>query len=136
MARVLMLEDEPTLVNHLPRLLKEAGLNVIATTSIAEALGMLLSADDFDAIMLDIMMPPPEDIDPEKVDYGRLTGIEVARQMKDICPDVPIVVFTVLTDPEIRVKIREAGAAMIIDKPTELDEIAAALWRVIQPTTQ
>lgn len=76
MYKVLFLEDERYLVQDLPRLLKSKGLNMIGTTSITEALE-LFAKEKFDAVLLDIMMPPAEDMDAEALDYGRETGVEV-----------------------------------------------------------
>lgn len=130
MARVLFLEDEEDLVLYLPRLLKQKGLQVIGTKSIGEALDRF-AKEDFDAVLLDIMMSPAEDMDAEALNYGRETGIEVACRMKDINPDVPIVAFTVLTNPEVKSRLREAGVSAILNKPSETEQIAEALWRAI-----
>jgi CheY-like chemotaxis protein len=129
-ARILLLEDEEILVENIPLLLKERGLEVVGITSIDRALE-LLGREDFDMVLLDIMMPPTEDMDAEKVDYGRETGVEVARRMKAVKPDVPIIAFTVLTDPQIQAEMREAGIIEVINKPVEPDQIADKLWQVL-----
>ena len=131
MPRVLFLEDEEILVEDLPILLKEEGMTVESTTFIAKALEWLRERD-YDVVLLDIMMRPAENMDAKQVNHGRGTGIEVARRMKAIKQDVPIVAFTVLKDPEILAQIREAGVVTIISKPAELDHIAGVLWQVIR----
>jgi CheY-like chemotaxis protein len=130
MTRVLFLEDEEDLVLYLPRVLKE-DLEIVGTTSIDEALRRF-AEEDFDAVLLDIVMPPADDMDAEQLNYGRVTGVEIARRMKDIKPNVPIVAFTVVTDPEIRAEMWKAGIDQIISKPSEPDQIAYGLWRVIR----
>jgi len=130
MARVLFLEDEEDLVLYLPRLFKE-DLEIVGTTSIDEALRQF-AEEDFDAVLLDIVMPPADDMDAEQLDYGRMTGVEVARRMGAMKPDVPIVAFTVLTDPQILREAWEAGVVRIINKPAEADQVADALWQVIR----
>jgi CheY-like chemotaxis protein len=52
--------------------------------------------------------------------------------MKAIRPDVPIIAFTVLTDPEVRKEMREAGITTVLGKPSELEQIATVLWQVIR----
>ena len=131
MARVLFLEDEEDLVEYLPHLLKEKALEVIGTASIDEALERL-ATEDFDAVLLDVMMTPTEDMDAEELDYGRETGVEVARRMKATKPDVPIVAFTVITDSEILTELREARVTKILNKPAEPEQITDALWQVIR----
>jgi CheY-like chemotaxis protein len=130
MARVLFLDDEGDLVDYLPYLLKEQSFEVISTTSISEALAKL-AEESFDVVLLDIMMPPAKGMEGEHLDYGRETGIEVARKMKAIKPDVPIIAFTVLTDPEILARTREAGVVKTLNKPAEPDQIVYVLRQVV-----
>jgi CheY-like chemotaxis protein len=131
MARVLYLEDEEILVEDVPILLQEQGLKVKSTASIEEALEWF-AAEDFDVVLLDIMMTPSDDMDDEQVDYGRETGVEVARKMKAVKPGVPIVAFTILRDPEIHARMRDAGVAEIVNKPCEPVQVSDAIWRLIR----
>lgn len=131
MARILFLEDEEDLGMYLPLLLKEKSLEVISTTSITQALEWL-AKESFDAVLLDIMMPPTEDMDAENLDYGRETGVEVAQRMRAIRPDVPIVALTVLTDSEILTKVWKAGVTEILNKPSEPEQIVDVLQQVIR----
>jgi CheY-like chemotaxis protein len=124
--RVLYLEDEEDALEILPFLLERDGIEIAGTSSIEEALEWV-AGQSFDAVLLDIMMPPAEDMDDEDLDYGRLTGIEVARRIKAIKPDLPIIALTVLTDPEIRAQIAGAGVDKIVNKPCEPDVIRTAL---------
>ncbi|MGC1377183.1 MAG: response regulator [Anaerolineales bacterium] len=129
MVKILYLEDEQDLVDLLPMLLKGKGLEVFATTSIEEALERF-TEEKFDAVLLDIMMQPADDMDAEKLDYGRKTGIEVARRMMALKPEIPIVAFTVMTDEKIMDEIRRAKVMHIIHKPSELDQIVVTLAQV------
>jgi CheY-like chemotaxis protein len=104
---------------------------VTGTVFIDEALERF-AKEDFDVVLLDIMMAPAADMDAEELDYGRETGVEVARRMKAIKPDVPIVALTVLTDSKIRAEMREAGIVEILNKPSEPEQIADFLWQVIR----
>lgn len=130
MYKILFLEDELDLVEDLPVLLRESKLEVIGTASIPKALN-LVANEKFDAVLLDIQMPPMEDMNAEAVGYGRETGIEVARRIKVIEPAVPIVALTVVTDSRIHAKMQEAGIIKIISKPSEVEQIAQTLLRVI-----
>ncbi|HNB53855.1 MAG TPA: CHAT domain-containing protein, partial [Anaerolineales bacterium] len=73
--RILYLEDEPMLTKTLGTLIQDLypQLQVIGTTSIEDALNRV-SQEDFDGVLLDIMMPPSKDMFVEELDYGRLTG--------------------------------------------------------------
>jgi CheY-like chemotaxis protein len=131
MAKILFLENEEDLIENLPPLLKLKGLEIIPFDSIPEALDQL-AQEHFDAVLLDVMMPPSEDMDAEKLDYGRMTGVEVARRIKSINQEIPIIAFTVLTDSEILDNIRKAGVVKIIHKPSEPDQIAETIWQVLK----
>ncbi len=130
MAKILYLEDEESLVRFLPPVLKEKGFEIASTMSIEIALEFF-AQNDFDAVLLDIMMSPADNMDQEKLDYGRETGIEVARQMKKIKPKVPIIAFTVITDPALLEKIRDAGITKVLNKPAEIDQIVYVLEQII-----
>ena len=81
MITVLYLEDEPDQVEALSILLNARGFNVIGKTDISEALHVVAN-QELNVVLMDMMMPPSDDIDPELVEYGRETGIEVARRIK------------------------------------------------------
>ncbi len=133
MYRILFLEDEELLVEDLPLALAPDGFEVVATNSVTEALEYL-KEEPFDVVLLDIMMPVPEslEIDPMQFAYGRETGVAVAKLMKAIKPTTPIVAFTVLTDPEIRSRMREAGIKRVITKPSEISTMVSALTEAIK----
>src|SRR5208337_1933722 len=108
MYRVLYIEDEPDSLEDLPPLLKGRGLHVVAKGSIDEALS-LFRQESFDAVLLDICMPPTEDMPLAAVGYGRETGVEVARRLKTLRPNLPIIALTVVYDPDIKARMRQAG---------------------------
>jgi CheY-like chemotaxis protein len=127
--RVLYLEDKEDVLEALALLLEEEGIEIVGTSSIQEALRWV-SEQSFDAVLLDIMMPPAENMDAESLDYGRFTGREVARWIKELRPSLPIVAFTVLTDRDLRAEITSVGVEYIVTKPCEPDDVARALFRV------
>lgn len=133
MAKILFLEDEPNLVETLPAVLMEnhKKLEVTGTTSITDAFTRLAS-EEFDAVLLDISMPPTDDMDENSVEYGRLTGVEVARRIKQQRPDLPIVSLTVVRNLDMQRKLRDAGILEIINKPAEIETIVQVLLRVVR----
>lgn len=133
MPRVLFLEDEPHLVETLPAILEDIDnrWQVIGFTDINNALDHLRK-EAFDAVLLDISMPPTETMDSVEVEHGRLTGIAVAKSIKEIKPEIPIVALTVISDLPLKDKMKDVGIAYTINKPAEIDEIAQTLLRVIR----
>ncbi|MBD3185089.1 response regulator [Candidatus Poribacteria bacterium] len=123
--RVLFVEDEQFFLDQLQVALEDEYEIVPAYTAAA---GMeIVSKEEFDAVLLDIMMAPPDDIDPEVVNYGRSTGVEICRRIKSIKPEIPIIGLTVVRDPDILEEIKNAGAYKIINKPATSGDVKSAL---------
>lgn len=130
--RILFIEDERFFLEELQLALTQYDI----TPAYSASGGMELIQDgDFDAVLLDIMMPPPEDIDPEHVGYGRSTGVEICRRIKELRPQLPVIVLSVVRDPGILDQIREVGADRIINKPVSSSEVSAALDEVLNIET-
>jgi len=129
--KILFLEDEKILVDNLPELLKNYDIEVDATSSIKETLEWFKELS-YDLVLLDVMMSPDGlDIDPEKVDYGRTTGVEVLHLMRHINSTIPIIIFSVVTDPEILHRLTSLGATKIVHKPIEIDELANTIKKYL-----
>lgn len=131
MFKVLYIDDEPDMVEDLPPLLKQWGLDLTARESVQEALD-LFPQGVFDAVLLDCCMPPTPDMPLATVEYGRETGVEVARRLKEQRPDIPIVALTVVKDPNIQARMHDAGVCHIIHKPSDVSPIAEDLLNVIK----
>jgi CheY-like chemotaxis protein len=132
MVRVLCVDDDSDLIEVLQILLPDFGLEATCTTSIEEAL-TLVETEDFDVVLLDEYMPPPEGADPETLDFGRNTGIEVATRIHKIKPSLPILGLTVVQDQHIQAAMRKAGIIDILVKPAEPDLIVTTLRRYATP---
>ncbi|MCW2999059.1 MAG: todT [Solirubrobacterales bacterium] len=99
--RVLVVDDEPS-VRFFERLsLEEAGLAVGEASSGAEALALVHEAQErFAAIVLDFRMPG-------------MTGLEVARTLREEGDRTPIVLYTAYADPEVAAAAVELGLELI-----------------------
>jgi len=127
--RVLFIEDEVFLLEELQSALTD--YEIVPADSAPKGME-LIQKMDFDAVLLDIMMPPTEDMDPERVGYGRATGVELCRRIKNLKPDLPIVVLTVVRDPGILKKIVEVGANNIVNKPASSSVVNDSLHSVLR----
>ena len=131
--RILFIEDEKFFLEELQLALTQYNI----TPAYSAPVGLeLIQNGDFDAVLLDIMMPPPEDMDPENVGYGRSTGVEVCRRIKELYPQLPVVILSVVRDPEILEQIKAVGADRIINKPVSSSEVSAILDEVLDTETQ
>ncbi len=132
MKKILFIEDEDFLLEQYQIALSD--FDIIPANSALKGLE-LIKKMDFDAVLLDIMMPPTDDMDPEFVSYGRSTGVEICRRIKEIRPDIPVVVLSVVRDSGILRRIKEAGASEIINKPALPNKVISVLNDVLNETT-
>lgn len=121
--RILIAEDERDLNQMLVRKLKAAGYSVDSCRDGEEALDYLDGAE-YDALILDIMMP--------KVD-----GLQVLRKIRSAGSALPVLLLTARDSIEDRVTGLDAGADDYLVKPFALEELLARL-RVItrKPVTE
>lgn len=110
---ILVIEDEPGIVDFLERGLQAHGFGVISALDgdrgIERALG-----EDVDLVVLDMMLP------------GR-SGLEVLERLRAAKPGLPVIVLTALNEIEHRVAGLDAGAADYLSKPFSLSELAARI---------
>jgi signal transduction histidine kinase len=106
---ILSVDDEPTNLILLERILRGKQLDFIGVRSGAEALDML-TRESFDLVMLDIMMPG-------------MNGLEVLKRIREN-PDtaeIPVILISALSDTRSIAKGLEAGANDYIAKPIDMD---------------
>ncbi len=123
-ARILLVEDEPGIVDFVRRGFEADGFAVESALDGVRGEQMAL-ADSFDAIVLDLMLP------------GR-DGLEVLASVRAAKPEVPVIVLTARGEIEDRVAGLDAGAVDYLVKPFSLAELLArvrAQLRVVAQTS-
>jgi DNA-binding response OmpR family regulator len=108
---VLLIEDEPGIVDFVRRGLEAEGFTVQAALDGIEGEHAALSGR-FDAIILDLMLP------------GR-DGLDILGAVRRNTPSVPVIVLTARGELEERVAGLDAGAADYLVKPFSLAELVA-----------
>jgi len=111
--RVLFAEDDRQLRASVVRGLREASYTVDQADSGPRALS-LAAANDYDVILLDIMLPG-------------LDGRDVCRAIRDRGDAVPIMMLTALDDVDQRIAGLDAGADDYLTKPFDFGELLARL---------
>jgi two-component system response regulator HydG len=104
-ARVLVVDDEPTLLRALESLLSRKGHEVVALDSPIVAT-QRLAKEDFDVALLDIKMP-------------ELSGLELLSAVKHRRPEVEVVMMTGHATVETALQALKAGAYDYLTKPFE-----------------
>ena len=115
-ARVLVVDDDPTLRAAAARILVAAGYEVTTAASGREAI-LLLSAS-FETIVSDIFMPDGD-------------GIDLLRAIRQRDPDVPVVLMTGAPDLPTVVQALEHGALLYLTKPVGAAALQDAVARAV-----
>lgn len=115
--KILIAEDEPRLREVLCDYFKSRGEAPIEAADGAKALE-LSEEGDFDAVLLDIMMP-------------ELDGLSVCRALRRT-KDVPIIFLTALSDEEDKLLGYELGADDYVTKPFSLTVLYAKTMALIR----
>jgi DNA-binding response OmpR family regulator len=123
-ARVLLIEDEPGIVDFVQRGLEAEGYVVESALDGVQGERQAL-AGGFDAVMLDLMLP-------------RRGGLEVLAAIRRARPSLPVIVLTARSEIGDRVAGLDAGAVDYLVKPFSMAELVARLrahLRVIYDTS-
>lgn len=113
--RVLVVDDERTVASFMGDLLESWGLDVVQAANAAEALSLVSGgAGRCDLVITDQMMP-------------RVTGIQLARELICLRPDLPVILYTGLNDGLARADLQEAGLRAVITKPVDPHELFGLL---------
>src|SRR6187402_3571108 len=106
---VLVVDDEPTLLRGISRVLSERGYNVVCERDGESALSTFRSRE-FDVIVTDIAMP-------------QMDGIQLLKQLREHDADVPVVLITGEPAVSTAVKALEYGAFHYLTKPIPLGSL-------------
>jgi DNA-binding response OmpR family regulator len=120
---ILIIDDEPTLVEILELYLRREGYHVLTATNGQEAL-TLIEAQHPDLLVLDLMLPG-------------VSGLDVLRQVRSTS-NLPVILLTARNEEADRVVGLELGADDYVTKPFSNREVVArvkAVLRRVQPQT-
>lgn len=125
MKKILVVDDEPSIVTLLTFNLEKEGYQVASATDGLDGLQLALS-ESFDFIILDVMLPS-------------LDGIEIMKRLRQEKVETPILILTAKDDPIDRILGLEIGADDYLAKPFSPREVIArmkAIFRRMEPRRQ
>ena len=121
--RVLLVEDEKPLMLLTEDMLAALNYEPAGFTRPSEALEEFRTDPNrFDAVVLDQIMPG-------------MTGTELARQMRHLRADVPVVLISGYSGPVLTQEALSAGIDHILTKPLDLRQFAEAMSKVLTRET-
>ena len=117
---VLVVDDEPALVELAEELLAKLGYEPLGTTSSVQALEEFRREPGrFDLLLTDEVMP-------------ELTGTALARAVRELRPDLPVVLASGYGGDQLEARAGEAGIRVVVAKPLTRAELARALDRAVR----
>ncbi len=117
-ARILLVEDDPTLARIFARALTAAGFAVDHAHDGVEAIA-LVTDGDYDAVMSDVCMP-------------RLTGLELLEHVTRAHPELPVVLLTAQLDAAAYGKARDIGSLRYLLKPVSIEQLVRAAQSAVE----
>ncbi|HEY5377128.1 MAG TPA: response regulator [Polyangiaceae bacterium] len=111
--RILAVDDSATYLNELLTVLRGEGYDVVSARSGEEGIEML-SSQQFDCILLDLVMPG-------------IDGIETCRRIKasPLRRDIPLIMLTAAEDRHAMIEALATGADDFISKSSDLEVLRA-----------
>jgi two-component system nitrogen regulation response regulator NtrX len=110
---ILIVDDEPTILQSLSGLLTDEGFEVITANNGYEAL-KIIDAEAPDLVLLDVWMPG-------------IDGIETLKEIKKSTATLPVIIITGHGNVETAVKATKLGAFDLIEKPLNIDKVIVAI---------
>jgi len=114
--RVLLVDDEPSVLAALKELVQGRGWEPVLARSGTEALGLVERAD---AVVTDFSMP-------------EMDGMELLRSIRERDESLPVILLTAHGSERLAVRAIKAGAYEYVSKPFDVDEMLLALGRAIE----
>src|SRR2546428_14113213 len=115
--RILIVDDEPSNVRLLERILSDAGWKDVRSTTDSRAAAALHAEFRSDLVLLDLMMP-------------YLDGVAVMKQLRSTVADaefLPIVILTADATGDAKRRAPDAGAPDLLTKPFDPQETVLPL---------
>ncbi len=118
MTKILLIDDEPSILESLEMFLCEKGYAV--STAQNGKTGLALFAKDApNVVILDIRLPD-------------MSGLDVLREMQLAAHAVKVIMITAFQDMETTIEAMKNGAYDYIHKPLDVDDIEKAVERAVQ----
>ena len=121
-ARILVIDDEPSVRKIVCDNLKMCGFDVLAAASGEEGLGMIDAANPPRVVITDIIMP------------GK-SGLDVITEMRARHPTVRLIAMSgggrVKAADDLLEKATQLGADVALSKPLDLDALEQAVYNLL-----
>ena len=115
---ILLVDDEDQVAKAAADMLRRLNYRVTEMTSARESLLALHeNLEEYDLVMTDLTMP-------------YMTGIELCEKIKEIAPNLPVILFSGVIEEFSRVKAIRAGVDGFCHKPVSMSEMGKAVYQL------
>jgi len=118
-ARILVIDDDPTIVKVLERILQKAKNDVVTAQSGEEAIRRFVKGKPFDVVFTDIGLPD-------------LSGFEVTKALRERDGQTRIILLTGWGEAIDKAQIEACGADLVVAKPFEVTKILSLVQQAMQ----
>jgi putative two-component system response regulator len=120
LSKLMVVDDEPTNVKIVRRLLELEGFSEFVTTTDGRKAMTLIRDERPDCVLLDLMMP-------------FVTGLDVLDEMRQdpATAHIPAIILTAVTDHKVRCEALKRGATDFLNKPVDPAELAPRVVNVL-----
>jgi len=117
---VLVVDDEPRILEFLEKGLTRLGYNVIPAESGSQACEIYSRQwQEIDCVLLDMIMPD-------------MNGLDTYALLRNTNPDVRVLLSSGYSSGRVKRQLAEAGSAQFLEKPYTLEELSQALQKIRQ----
>lgn len=124
MSRVLIADDNESIVSALSTLLELHDIESMCATSPAQVIKLLAEHDDIGLLL--------QDMNFEAGEHSGRQGRELFYQVRDHYPGVPVVLMTAWTQLEMAVELIKKGAADYLAKPWDDAKLLATIENLLE----
>ncbi len=118
MSKILVIDDEESVRTYFNKLLSRLGYNVITAADSDE--GLEMAADESVRLIIsDYRLP------------GRLEQSSLVKALRDLRPEVPLMVISGYADPKIIAECEALGVRDVLTKPFELSFVSSIVKKVL-----
>ncbi len=118
MARILLVDDEPSILSVLSTVLQAENYDVVSASDGQKALD-LIQSDEFDLVISDIRMTPVD-------------GIEILKALHKAGSQTSVIMLTAYGSVETAIEALKLGAFDYVTKPFKVDELLITVQRALQ----
>jgi len=115
---IFLLDDEPMVIAMTQDMLESLGYKVRACLDPLVALAQLSEADNVDLLLTDLTMP-------------KMTGIELAKKLKQQRPDFPIILYSGYLDLLHESELQDGTINGLLHKPFTVEHLSQTIRRVL-----